>query len=122
MKKLLPLIGLLLFLSPLRAVGPTATTMSAEYPYQGQFAITYVSGSITSFMVTTSYRKDITVIAGGALVSQVQSSPSLVGVDLVANAGNTVCTVASVPYTGAQVQAILLAMALQARTAQGGPF
>lgn len=100
----------------------TPTTLSAEYAYNVGLAMVTSGQTPTSIVFTMSYRKDITVNVGGAIVDQVASIPSSVSVDLIANAANTLCTVNAVPYTGAQITAILAAMAAQARSAQGGPF
>lgn len=98
------------------------TTLSAEYAYNVGLTMAINDQTPINIIFTMWYRKDVTVNAGGAIVDQPLSIPPSVSVDLVANSANTVATVASVPYTGAQVIAILSAMAAQARTAQGGPF
>lgn len=100
----------------------TPTTLSAEYAYNVALSMVTVGQTPTSIVFTMLYRKDVTVNVGGAIVDQVASVPASVSVDLVANAANTLCTVNAVAYTGAQITAILAAMAAQARAAQGGPF
>ena len=80
-------------------------------------SVATTNGVATSFVLTAYYRHDITFVSGGSLYQQPASNPQSVSLDLVANASNTVCTVNSVNYTGAQVEAILAAVA-----AQGGPF
>ena len=100
----------------------TPTSLSAEYAYNVGLSMVINDQTPSAIVFTMFYRKDVTVVAGGAIVDQVQSVPNSVSVDLVANAANNVATVGGVTYTGAQVTAILAAMAAQARVAQGGPF
>ena len=121
MKNLLPFLAVIALTLPLHAVGPTAMTRGNEYPYSGLINIGYVSGSISSFIVSETFHKDISTVAGGNIAVQVDSVPSSVSVDLVANASKTV-TVSSTVYTYAQAQAILQAIVAQERVSQGGPF
>lgn len=98
------------------------TTESAEYAYNASFSMVLNDQTPQSIVFTMFYRKDITVNAGGAIVDQPISSPPSVSVDLVAQGSAVVATVGPNTYTGAQIVAILAAMAMQARAAQGGPF
>lgn len=113
------LILLLALASPLLAIAPGPSTLQAE-------SVRYVTLTFnvptTQVVLTMFYQHQLTLNAGGAVIHSFPSIPETVSVDFIAQAGNTVCTVASIPYTGAQVQAILTAVAVQARAAQGGPF
>ena len=112
MKKLL-----LLALLALPLVGKAQLVQSPEYSWRVQICdLTYnASQQLTACPVTVFYQSTIT--NGGAFVSNVQSVPQTLSVDLVAQAASTV-VYEGTTYTYGQALGIMNAIFAQERAAE----
>jgi len=112
MKKLL-----ILALLALPLISKAQLVQSAEYPWRVQICdLTYnTSGSLTACPVTVFYQSS--VLNGSVFVSNVQSVPQTLTVDLVAKAASTV-VFQGTTYTYGQAFGIMNAIFAQERAAE----